>query len=954
MSPHRTLRHVLAALLAAVAVFALAAASANAAGSFGELTRFGEWGKQSEKVKKPTEFGKIAGEGLASFPDERNYAIGVDSAEENSVFVLDEPAAPTESSVTISKEEYAETEHHLRIQKFTYNSAKKAYEATASVSFNVTSPVVEEEEDLEAEQFSNIAVDAKRKVLYVLGEEPRRFSHKQDTEAPVATALYAFKTEASGKVLVPATGAEADGVLASSTALQSESEEPGKALIDPAGIAVDPTTGEVVILAHDDEGSDEEDSIESPNDHFVLQRVGPEGKLGKRYVDTKRFFQSKMRHTEESPTSPVVTESKKVLVGFEGIVEIPYNFEETTEPKQLYLEDEKVKGILEPLVLGNEAGGALALSPEGMLFAPMNIHDEHINQALGPWGIAERELASLTSSTGGLVGWTGGQSPAVQKNLECVLEPGPIQEPLYVAAGSGGDVFALAPEYLTETEREPFKGIPPGAIIEFGPRSSGSGGCPTAEDGAITVSENGVPIGGNPPVVSTGNAVVLSTALKGADALSAEWTIKDETSHEAPIVEKPNPLTFNTELVQGEVYDLLQQPNLSYPFTKGGEYTVEVKVHGDDLATPGELAPKEALKLKVDQAPTVVEQPKSLALAEGEGASFTAESEGFPTPKAQWEVSTDKGVKWTEVKSATSDTLTIKSVSVSESEYEYRARFENEVAGAIETATSQPATLTVTGKGGAQAPTITLQPTSATVTEPATATFTAEASGSPTPTVQWEVSTNNGATFAADTSDAGNKTDKLAVENTTTSESGREYRAAFTNAAGGRSSSAATLTVHAKEPEPQPTQTTPPPTTTPTTGVLPHQEVKPAPVPDATVASTSVSVSRKGALTIKVSCPAGETRCIGTITLRTLTAVVASAGAHVAKKAKRAILTLASGSFSVAGGAAQSITLHLGASARSLLVRSHTLRAKATLVAHDPAGTKATQTQVLTLRLAKH
>jgi hypothetical protein len=130
-------------------------------------------------------------------------------------------------------------------------------------------------------------------------------------------------------------------------------------------------------------------------------------------------------------------------------------------------------------------------------------------------------------------------------------------------------------------------------------------------------------------------------------------------------------------------------------------------------------------------------------------------------------------------------------------------------------------------------------------------------------------------------------------------------------------------------------------------------ETKTAAVPDAVVASTALTASSSGALAIKVTCPAGETSCMGTVTLRTLTAVSASSAKAGAAKAKRAILTLASGSFAVAGGATQTIKLHLSSAARKLLAHSHTLRVRATVVAHDGAGGKHTGAQVLTLRLVK-
>jgi PKD repeat protein len=123
-----------------------------------------------------------------------------------------------------------------------------------------------------------------------------------------------------------------------------------------------------------------------------------------------------------------------------------------------------------------------------------------------------------------------------------------------------------------------------------------------------------------------------------------------------------------------------------------------------------------------------------------------------------------------------------------------------------------------------------------------------------------------------------------------------------------------------------------------------------SPVPDAQLASTALVASASGTVVIKITCPRGETSCKGTVTLRTLTAV----SARLASAAKRkAILTLATASFTVAGGQVTTVTLHLSAKARTLLARSHVLRVRATIVAHDAAGaTHATET-IVTLRAAK-
>jgi PKD repeat protein len=112
------------------------------------------------------------------------------------------------------------------------------------------------------------------------------------------------------------------------------------------------------------------------------------------------------------------------------------------------------------------------------------------------------------------------------------------------------------------------------------------------------------------------------------------------------------------------------------------------------------------------------------------------------------------------------------------------------------------------------------------------------------------------------------------------------------------------------------------------------------------VASTQLSVSRAGALPIKVNC-AGSSACSGSVTLRTLSAVSAG-GKH------KAILMLAAGSFTLAGGQIKLLTLHLSTKARQLLKRSHVLRARATIVARDSYGTAHTTAAIVTLRAGKH
>ena len=138
---------------------------------------------------------------------------------------------------------------------------------------------------------------------------------------------------------------------------------------------------------------------------------------------------------------------------------------------------------------------------------------------------------------------------------------------------------------------------------------------------------------------------------------------------------------------------------------------------------------------------------------------------------------------WNPIPGETFDRLTIEDTNVGENEYEYRAVFKN----AAGEATSEAATLTVHAP-----PLVTEQPVGTTVEVGQNVTFEVAASGFPTPTVQWEVSSNGGATFSAV---EGATSDQLTIADTKVSESGDEYRAVFTNVAGKATSGVATLTV---------------------------------------------------------------------------------------------------------------------------------------------------------------
>jgi PKD domain/Subtilase family len=123
-----------------------------------------------------------------------------------------------------------------------------------------------------------------------------------------------------------------------------------------------------------------------------------------------------------------------------------------------------------------------------------------------------------------------------------------------------------------------------------------------------------------------------------------------------------------------------------------------------------------------------------------------------------------------------------------------------------------------------------------------------------------------------------------------------------------------------------------------TIGIASFHAASPGPV--ARLAGASPAASASGAFKLKISCPAGESSCEGTVTVRTATAVTARAR----------ILTLASASFKIAGGKTTLVKLHLSSRARALLARRHRLRVRVTIAAHDPAGASHSSVATATLR----
>jgi hypothetical protein len=187
-------------------------------------------------------------------------------------------------------------------------------------------------------------------------------------------------------------------------------------------------------------------------------------------------------------------------------------------------------------------------------------------------------------------------------------------------------------------------------------------------------------------------------------------------------------------------------------------------------------------------APGVAAQPQPAAVVAPNAATFTVVGTGTPAPTIQWQRSTDAGVTFNDISGATSTSYSTGSTATSLSGQLFRAVLTNP-SGSI---TSTPALLTVAA--APVAPSFSTQPLNASADVGAVANFTVVVSGSPAPTIQWQVSTDGGATF-------NNITGATAATYTTpvltNADNGKRYRAVATNNAGAVNSAIVALTVNA-------------------------------------------------------------------------------------------------------------------------------------------------------------
>jgi hypothetical protein len=185
--------------------------------------------------------------------------------------------------------------------------------------------------------------------------------------------------------------------------------------------------------------------------------------------------------------------------------------------------------------------------------------------------------------------------------------------------------------------------------------------------------------------------------------------------------------------------------------------------------------------------PVIITEPSAQTVLAGQTVSFTAAAVASPGLSIQWQSKAHGAKVFTDITGANSATLTFIAAS-SDNGNDYRAVFSNSLEKPATMVPTVPATLIL----GA-APVVTLQPLSQTSAIGKKITFRAAASAFPLARVQWQVSTDGGATY----SDIAGATSTSLTLTAQPAQADDFYRAIFTNAVGRATSNSAALIISA-------------------------------------------------------------------------------------------------------------------------------------------------------------
>lgn len=263
------------------------------------------------------------------------------------------------------------------------------------------------------------------------------------------------------------------------------------------------------------------------------------------------------------------------------------------------------------------------------------------------------------------------------------------------------------------------------------------------------------------PTITSANSATFTVGAAGSFTVTATGSPAPSLSESGTL---PSGVSFNTTsgVLSGT------------PATgTGGIYTITFTASNG--TSPDAT---QAFTLTVDQAPKIT-SANSTGFTAGAAGSFTVTATGYPTPTMSLASGTlPSGVSF----DAATGVLSGNPAAGTGGTYTLTFKATN----GISPDATQTSTLTVQF-----APIVTTQPADQPVPARSTATFTAAANGSPTPSVQWQVSTDDGASW----SNIRGATSATYSFTARATDNGSRYRAIFTNSLGSVTSNAATLTI---------------------------------------------------------------------------------------------------------------------------------------------------------------
>ena len=459
---------------------------------------------------------------------------------------------PADGSVwVVDVELNAKKEEVIRIQKFSQAGAllaSRAIEPNEAVFGKA-----------EANRFAEgIAFDPTNERAYVLVTEESEKTIKED---PVASELFAFSTKTTGSTIEPAVGTKAGGVLVPRTETKltgsqvgksefgPNSSEKGAVLIEPGGIAVNPTNHQVLITGWIGE--------ERP----VVWAISETGEIKAIWEDEKGFF-----NKCGCLSSPVVTAAGKILVlgdEAEEINELPSDLKSSTLPTRAFWLprsgecESKINNKEEPCPFVEKLtriedgssieGGEMSLGPEGDLYVHIRV------KTVAEGGLEDGAVMVLNPSFEE-IGWIGGGSWGSATKACAVNETDPGNLGVAAIAGYKEKAFML--------ERgDPIAGEH-AKLLELGPGGDPAN-CPRGSASELKAEAGGLPLGSFP----IADTVTLSSKLIQANAISTEWEF------EPGVTQLVSKRQQETTLVE-------------HQFVNGGVINVVANINTDDLASP--------------------------------------------------------------------------------------------------------------------------------------------------------------------------------------------------------------------------------------------------------------------------------------------------------------------------------------------------------------------------------